>query len=530
MTPESLRDAVVNRRARRGELSFQTWGVNAPDMLRAQEAAGWAPHQSSQYSSVAQTLALAAIKRANDETGTRVHQTDFFKLAIECCFDGYELGCVLTGAGGDGKGITINSAGAVTAFANRSMKQLSTLDGVLRETFALVFAERLEKVNAEHREVAATMFRYAMGGGLLLQHTESEGKHSLIEALLQKAPKKKRVVEPEAREAPANDALLDAILAAPHDDAPRLVYADWLSEHGDPRGEFIQIQCTLGRTLMGAGATTATPLANNALKNLSVEELKERETRLIKLHEKKWKLEAPSLRSWYWRRGFVFAGVADAQQFADAMPKLLRVPLERLNLTGFKASEVNVLLKAPAYSTLECIDFSSNRLSVRSAAVLRAPMFANVKRLSLSGNDFSRADTMRVVSEALDTMPRLTHLYLGYSKMTDDTLEILSQTNAFTRLEALDVHHNNLSSDALHVLTRAKSLQYLSASPLFGGAAGSDEEFYVTMLRAAPESMKKLASTVEHRREGISTKVFSELRARFEFVKQHSATFFDVDW
>jgi uncharacterized protein (TIGR02996 family) len=30
------------------------------------------------------------------------------------------------------------------------------------------------------------------------------------------------------------DALYRAILISPTDDAPRLVYADWLDEHGDP--------------------------------------------------------------------------------------------------------------------------------------------------------------------------------------------------------------------------------------------------------------------------------------------------------
>ena len=39
------------------------------------------------------------------------------------------------------------------------------------------------------------------------------------------------------------DALLAAIRQAPDDDAPRLVYADWLDEHGDPdRAEFIRLQ------------------------------------------------------------------------------------------------------------------------------------------------------------------------------------------------------------------------------------------------------------------------------------------------
>src|SRR6476619_554029 len=43
-------------------------------------------------------------------------------------------------------------------------------------------------------------------------------------------------------------ALLAAIRAAPADDAPRLIYADWLDEHGRPeRAEFIRVQCELAR-------------------------------------------------------------------------------------------------------------------------------------------------------------------------------------------------------------------------------------------------------------------------------------------
>lgn len=37
-------------------------------------------------------------------------------------------------------------------------------------------------------------------------------------------------------------ALLAAVYENPADDALRLVYADWLLEHGDPRGEFIRLQ------------------------------------------------------------------------------------------------------------------------------------------------------------------------------------------------------------------------------------------------------------------------------------------------
>lgn len=45
-----------------------------------------------------------------------------------------------------------------------------------------------------------------------------------------------------------DDALVRSVLAAPLDDAPRLVYADWLDEHGESeRAEFIRVQCELAR-------------------------------------------------------------------------------------------------------------------------------------------------------------------------------------------------------------------------------------------------------------------------------------------
>jgi uncharacterized protein (TIGR02996 family) len=41
---------------------------------------------------------------------------------------------------------------------------------------------------------------------------------------------------------------LAAVIAAPDDDNPRLIAADWLDERGDVRGEFIRVQVELART------------------------------------------------------------------------------------------------------------------------------------------------------------------------------------------------------------------------------------------------------------------------------------------
>ena len=62
--------------------------------------------------------------------------------------------------------------------------------------------------------------------------------------------------------------LLAAVLADPGSDAPRQVYADWLQERGDPRGELIELQlapqCTA--THQHRIAQLLTNLLDNALK------------------------------------------------------------------------------------------------------------------------------------------------------------------------------------------------------------------------------------------------------------------------
>src|SRR5262245_35164247 len=45
---------------------------------------------------------------------------------------------------------------------------------------------------------------------------------------------------------PRNEALEAAVAAEPEDDAPRLVYADWLDENGDPqRAKYVRACCAL---------------------------------------------------------------------------------------------------------------------------------------------------------------------------------------------------------------------------------------------------------------------------------------------
>src|SRR5262249_13501753 len=70
------------------------------------------------------------------------------------------------------------------------------------------------------------------------------------------------------------DDFLRAICASPDDDTVRLVYADWLEEHGDAvRAEFIRLQCQLGSEDLFAPNRRA---------------LLRREWRLLRQHGERW--------------------------------------------------------------------------------------------------------------------------------------------------------------------------------------------------------------------------------------------------
>src|SRR5262245_22184272 len=117
------------------------------------------------------------------------------------------------------------------------------------------------------------------------------------------------------------DAFLRAVLADPDDDAPRLIYADWLEERGDPKGEFIRVQCALAKM---APDDDARP------------ELEDRERELLEEHEPTWAAPLRGLvENWRFRRGFVDHVTLPALQFLDRAAALYRlIPLQKLSLRG----------------------------------------------------------------------------------------------------------------------------------------------------------------------------------------------------
>jgi len=104
-----------------------------------------------------------------------------------------------------------------------------------------------------------------------------------------------------------DEAFLQAILESPEDDTPRLVYADWLDEHGDPaRAEFIRLQCRIEDT---------------SLDDPSLPDLLGRACRLHIAHANEWLGELRRwLVRWTFHRGFLDEIVLSSTAYLEGQP------------------------------------------------------------------------------------------------------------------------------------------------------------------------------------------------------------------
>src|SRR5690242_9879993 len=104
--------------------------------------------------------------------------------------------------------------------------------------------------------------------------------------------------------------LFQAILDDPADDARRLVYADWLDEHDQPkRAELIRVQVELARSGAEPG-----PYSGSRAEDPVHPGLEARERALLEAHGRHWAEPLRGLADeWAFRRGFIeCVGVSDS--------------------------------------------------------------------------------------------------------------------------------------------------------------------------------------------------------------------------
>jgi uncharacterized protein (TIGR02996 family) len=131
---------------------------------------------------------------------------------------------------------------------------------------------------------------------------------------------------PRTDAAVTDDAFIRAVIANPADDAPRLIYADWLEENGRPeRAEFIRLQCLGVRLSPGSERTN----------------VRDRSRLLLKQHGRQWVAPLSRwLRRGTFRRGFLEDVTVPAGAYLDHAPDIICLtPVRRfrVDLTGFRA-------------------------------------------------------------------------------------------------------------------------------------------------------------------------------------------------
>jgi uncharacterized protein (TIGR02996 family) len=254
------------------------------------------------------------------------------------------------------------------------------------------------------------------------------------------------------------DALLAAVLAAADDDAPRLVFADWLDERGDSRGEFVRVQCALAR-LPADDPRRA--------------ELERREHDLLTAHQAAWAEPLRGLASdWTYRRGFIESVAVDASAFVARGAELFRRgPVRRVRFLDAGRC-IARLVESPLLARVREIDLCGNFLGNGGVAQLaRARDLDGLEVLHLGFNDLT--DQALKALAAMPQLARLRELYLDDNRQLGTPgLRALADSPHLGELRLLDLGGNNLIETALKVLVNGESLEKLDALVLTGNQIG----------------------------------------------------------
>ena len=253
--------------------------------------------------------------------------------------------------------------------------------------------------------------------------------------------------------------LLADVLADPDDDHARRVYADALIAAGDPRGEFIAVQCELAKR---GDKTEKQDPKTKPLWN------KFRE--LHSKHSGKWNKDVKSLARyelrWWWHRGFLRAinmSLMEKSELAAFAKILEEHPVTDL-ATGGDKKLTTQQLDLPGIERVTRL-----ALYVDNAATIaaEASRLVNVRELRL-GTHFKDKGILALAKPK--ALGKLTHLSLGAPDCKPAAFAKLATSPLGKRLEILEILREDITPELVKIILAMPKLKTFVYSFGYEGA------------------------------------------------------------
>lgn len=257
---------------------------------------------------------------------------------------------------------------------------------------------------------------------------------------------------------------LEEIARAPADDAPRLVYADWLTAQGDPRGEFISLQCALA-SQPPSPPSNAIGFRVKKPNDIKREALRRRHDQLLGANRPSWSAGADVS----FVRGFIEGLRASAGWVLEHGRTLFEVEpfATQVHLAGVQGRLAQVATIAPLQklTALGLEEVTAADLAVLGQVDL--PCLEALELRYLPGGEPRELAGRLLELECVHQLKRLTVIAMRVDLAFVEAL-IATRPRA---LEALDLESNAAPADALERLSASSLVEQLRSLKLGGNGS-----------------------------------------------------------
>ncbi len=279
-----------------------------------------------------------------------------------------------------------------------------------------------------------------------------------------------RLPKPARRD---GEALLAAVLEHPEEDAPRLVYADWLTEQGDPRGELIAVQCRLAR--LPAQDPSSVALLTRQLELLNDRGAMERS--FPGLLGPGWRAQllpqgrvgidfGGGIFGMALERGFVRVLSIDQQHLGVLGRVLAREPVRELRILTLPEDGARLAalrsFGCVRRLTLEGGAYASGLQPEGLSLLLESRELGRLEVLELNEQQLEDLGVMQLAARGPEVLPALSGLRIAGDTVSAVAIEMLAATRWFRRLTSVAFDHVGLDWAGVSALVSGGPTQWES--------------------------------------------------------------------